>query len=148
MDNNTKIQLLKEEYILLQNIIEKFDNKSIIIKSWSITFSLTTLASFFITKNYFLLLLTLVSALLFWIIETLWKTFQYSYYYRIGKIEKFFKNENYNIIPLQIGSDWYYKYKKISIKNFIKIMFWTHVLLPHFFIIFLCIIIYFYSFII
>jgi hypothetical protein len=40
MDKSTKISLLKDEYILLQNFYEEFDQRLLTIKGWSVTVAL------------------------------------------------------------------------------------------------------------
>jgi len=142
MDEFTKIQLLKEEYLHLQNIIERFNGRVITIKSWSISFSLTALGSAFVSHSSLVLLIASLSSLLFWIIEGYWKTFQYAYYDRIGKIEKFFEKGTKEIVPLQIGASWYKRWKSGGLKRLVKILFWPHVALPHVIIFFIGVIFY------
>ena len=131
VDEATKIQLLKDEYLHLQNVIEGFDGRAITIKAWSISFSLAALAGAFASHSPLVLLLSSLSTLLFWLIEGYWKTFQYAYYDRTGKIEKYFESGSNNIIPLQIGSSWYKRWKASGRKRLTRIMFWPHVALPH-----------------
>jgi hypothetical protein len=131
MDNDTKRQLLKDEYLHLQNVIEGFDGRALTIKAWSISFSLAALAGAFASHSTLLLLIASLSTLLFWIIEGYWKTFQYAYYSRIGKIEKYFENESEDILPMQIGANWYKHWKAGGNKRLVRIMFWPHVALPH-----------------
>jgi len=131
MDEEIKIQLLKDEYLHLQNVIEGFDGKAITIKAWSISFSLAALAGAFASHSPLVLLLASLSTILFWLIEGYWKTFQYAYYDRTGKIEKYFEGDSNNIVPLQIGSSWYKRWKAGGRKRITRIMLWPHVALPH-----------------
>lgn len=109
---------LKEEYLFLQQTYEDFDNRALLIKSWCITISLGALAlGFDSSKGGFstsLFLFVAGSALLFWLIEAKWKTFQYANAYRIRIIEAYFRgDENYqNIVPFQIYNSWFKAYSE------------------------------------
>ena len=122
MDEELKVQLLKDEYLHIQNIIETFDGRAITNKAWSVSFSLAALASAFATHSSFVCLVASFSSLLFWLIEGYWKTFQYAYYERTGKIENFFLNQSENIVPLQIGTSWYKRWKSGGRKRLSRIM--------------------------
>ena len=88
---------LKEEYLFLQQTYEYFDNRALLIKGWCITISLGALAlGFDSSKSGFstsLFLFVGGSALLFWLIEAKWKTFQYANAYRIRIIEANFRGD-------------------------------------------------------
>ena len=109
---------LKEEYLFLQQTYEYFDNRALLIKGWCITISLGALAlGFDSSKSGFstsLFLFVGGSALLFWLIEAKWKTFQYANAYRIRIIEAYFRgDENYqNIVPFQIYNSWFKAYSE------------------------------------
>lgn len=136
-----KNEFLKEEYFHLQNLVEKFDDKALTIKSWSITISLVGISTGFVEKNSALFLISAGSAVLFWLLEGLWKNYQVAYYKRINEIEEHFKIKK----VLKISTSWRSsRYKnsickiwksegKIDSKQFRawKIFFWVHVLLPH-----------------
>ena len=131
MDESEKRQLLKDEYLHIQNVIEGFDGRAITIKSWSITFSFAALVGAFVSHSPAVFLLAGFSAVLFWLIEGYWKTFQYAYYDRSGKIEDYFAEKRKDIIPLQIGRDWFKRWQGGGSKRLWRIMFWSHVALPH-----------------
>ena len=143
MDEDIKRQLLKDEYLHIQNVIESFDGRALTIKAWSISFSLAALAGAFANHSKLVFLIASLSTLLFWLIEGYWKTFQYAYYSRTGKIEKYFENESKNIVPLQIGSSWYTHWKAGGRRRLVRIMLWPHVALPHIVIFFIGLVLYF-----
>ncbi|MCI5127469.1 MAG: hypothetical protein D3905_02455 [Candidatus Electrothrix sp. AS4_5] len=124
-------ELIAQEYIHLQGVIESFDSKALTIKAWSITFSLTSIAAAYTSKNANILLIASFSALLFWLLEGSWKTFQYAYYKRTGQIEEYFREERKELKPMQITVSWYENWKKEGIKRLLRIMCWPHVALPH-----------------
>lgn len=107
---------LKEEYLFLQQTYEDFDNRALLIKSWCVTVSLGALALGFDSDNNgfssALFAFITLSALLFWLIEAKWKTFQYANSYRIRVIEAYFRgDEKYqDIKPFQIYNSWFKAY--------------------------------------
>jgi len=131
LTSEEKHELLKSEYLHLQKVIEDFDGRAVTIKAWSISFSLVALVSAFASHAAPILLVASFSALLFWIIESFWKTFQYAYYDRAGDIEEFFRGDKRDLIPLQIGVFWYKRWKSGGMRRLIRIMGWPHVALPH-----------------
>ena len=100
-----KTDLLKEEYFHLQSVTESFDQRALTIKAWSVSLAaaIGTLAA----EESWSLLVIAGSALLFWLIEEFWKSFQDAYFARTREIEAFFSGENEDIVPMQIGRSWY-----------------------------------------
>jgi hypothetical protein len=131
MEDSEMRALLKDEYLHLQKVIEEFDGRAITIKAWSVTFSLVVLVGAFASHVAAAVLIGSFSAALFWTIEGYWKTFQYAYYDRSGKIERFFAGEINQLVPLQIGSSWFKRWKTGGNRRLLRIMFWPHVALPH-----------------
>ena len=79
MDQAQKDGLLKEEYFFLQKCYEDFDQRTLLIKGWSVTVSLGGLALGFQSKQQLIWALAGLSAVLFWVLEAKWKSFQYSF---------------------------------------------------------------------
>ena len=123
-------EFLRQEYFHLQNTVESFDEKSLTIKTWSVTLSMAGIGAAFTAKVELLLLLSAGASLLFWLIDTSWKTFQQANYHRIRKIEDYMRgnipDEKFN--SPNITTAWSVGWRKT---NFFKIMFWHHVFLPH-----------------
>ncbi len=89
MEESFVTRLLKEEYFHIQSVIENFDGRMLTIKNWSVSFSLVAIGGAFATKAGAAFLIASLSALIFWFSEALWKTFEYAYYDRSGKLEEF-----------------------------------------------------------
>ena len=112
MDKPTKIALLKDEYLLLQKFYEDFDSRVVTIKGWSATIGMAALGGGFY-QSHFLWLFGAGAAIIFWLIEALWKSFQYMYAPRIGQIEQAFRDDTFdNIAPLQIYTAWFVAFRK------------------------------------
>jgi hypothetical protein len=112
MDNATKISLLKDEYLLLQKFYEDFDGRVVTIKGWSATVGLAALGGGFY-QSRFLWLFAAGAAAIFWLVEALWKSFQYMYAPRIQEMEKAFRDDNFDsIAPLQVYSSWFEQLQK------------------------------------
>ncbi len=131
MQDSKLDDLLAQEYLHLQSVIEGFDTKALTIKAWSVTFSLTALGAAYAAKAPAILAVSSFSALLFWLLEGYWKTFQYAYYKRNGELEKHFEGTETLSTSMQIGTVWYKNWKAGGNKRLIRIMFWSHVALPH-----------------
>jgi hypothetical protein len=99
---------LKEEYFHLQKTVEEFDGRTLTIKAWSVTFSATGLALAYQQRVPILLLVAAGSAIVFWLIEMLWKLYQRAFYARLSEIELYLRNPvNRTIVPLQIRHSWH-----------------------------------------
>ncbi|GGD62801.1 hypothetical protein [Lacimicrobium alkaliphilum] len=131
MESSELNRLLAEEYLHLQSVIEEFDSKALTIKAWSVTFSLAALGAAYAAKASSILLVASASALLFWLLEGYWKTFQYAYYQHAGELEAHFAGEKDQAVAMQIGRTWYKRWKAGGGRLLIRIMFWPHVALPH-----------------
>ena len=121
--------LVKQEYFHLQKTVEDFDQRGLTIKAWSVTLSMGGIAAAFTQKQPALLLLASFSAILFWLIEAIWKRFQLAYYYRIRTIEAFMSGkETDGFSAPRITSDWTTGFRQYSLK---KVMWWPQIFLPH-----------------
>jgi len=123
--------LLEKEYFHLHSTIENFDAKSLTIKAWSVSLAGAVASSGAFFGKWQLLLFASAASLMFWLIDTSWKTFQYSNYRRISEIEDFMHGRRKAIESLQIARSWYASYSGGGLKRYLKIMFWPHVVLPH-----------------
>jgi len=133
MNEQIKIDLLREEYFHLQKVVEDFDSKAISIKAWSITGSLAAMVAGFVKEDTVrpeLFLIASIASLFFWIVEGHWKTFQLAYYGRIEEIETWFRKGDMEIANLQIDMSWSARWK-IERNKLFQILRWPHVALPH-----------------
>lgn len=132
-----KSKLLKDEYFEIQKFTESFDKLAIQIKQWSVTFSLAAIVGAFASKSQWPIVIAAISSIGFWNTEIWIRMYQYSYYGRLNKIEEFYKGKQKNIIPMQMGSSWFKKFKSIGFRKRVEIAFWPEVRMPHLFIILL-----------
>ena len=95
METRTKISLLKDEYLLLQKFYEDFDARIVTIKGWSATIGMVAIGGGFYQSHY-LWLFASGAAVIFWLIESVWKSFQYMYGPRIQEIEEAFQKDEFN----------------------------------------------------
>lgn len=123
--------LLKEEYFHLNKVVQDFDQKALTIKAWSVTLSMAGMGAAFTQKAAILLLLGGFASVLFWITETLWKSFQQAHYTRIREIESCFASGTSETKPFQIGASWYQAWRQDRWRKLFRISFWPHVCLPH-----------------
>jgi hypothetical protein len=124
------MSFLQAEYFHLQKTVETFDERALTIKGWSVTVSMFGIGAAYLQHVPYLLLLSSGSALLFWIIEALWKTFQRAFSLRLEEMERYLNGEaaeqefKYPYISLSWSSYW----RSVS---FMQVFFWPHVFLPH-----------------
>lgn len=91
-----KFELLKQEIDILQNGIRTYDNTLFMIKGWSIT-----IFSAFITfaadkdKPVFLIYCG-ISIMLFWLLDSIYKSIQRIYISRYNEIESFLKSSDFD----------------------------------------------------
>jgi len=113
----------------MQKAVESFDERALLIKGWSVTASLAGIGVALKEANPNLLLVASSSALLFWITEALWKSFQQAYYPRIRAIEDYMRSGG----EIELGSPSILRSWSLAWRwhDFIRIMPWGHVCLPH-----------------
>ena len=78
---------LAKEYYALVNVVSEYDGRLLVIKGWSVTLSLASLGLGFQQQHYALFGLGAATALGFWFLDFLMKTFQLRYYGRMRDIE-------------------------------------------------------------
>lgn len=109
LHESDKLSLLKDEYFKLQDIVESFDARALQIKGWSVTLSLAGLVAAFANKDaeparMLIIMLAVMSAICFWLIEFLWKCHQWALLSRVEEIEAAMRGENDTLVPLQIST--------------------------------------------
>jgi len=136
MDQQQRDGLLKEEYFFLQKCYEDFDQRTLLIKGWSVTVSLGGLALGFQSKQQVIWILAGLSAVLFWVLEAKWKSFQYAFSPRIQEIEAYFRGDKKEggVNPLQIYTAWFHSYQAPEDgtgRNWVRYGLLPFVLIPH-----------------
>jgi hypothetical protein len=98
---------LKAEYTILQGQYEAFDARALTIKSWSAPLIAGGVGLGFKENSIALIVAAIFAALCLWILEAIWKSFQYCYTDRIKLIETWFRGEHEGgIAPFQIFAAW------------------------------------------
>ena len=144
MDANKRVDLLKDEYVMLQHFYEDIDQKGLNIKNWSITVALASVgAGFIYHKNVFLL--GMGTAIIFWILEAYWRGLSYFFVVRIKDIEAAFANQTQaQETPLQVYSTWERAFVKKKDQT-LRYMFKFSSMLPHLAIAIINLLFYFFS---
>lgn len=124
---------LAQEYLLLHKAVEDFDGRALTIKAWSVTFSAAALGLAYVNRQDIILLLASLGSLIFWILETVWKTHQLAYYGRIQRIEAHFaEGAATPMAPFQSFREWDEAYwGKGMVKRWFNRMFLLNAVLPH-----------------
>ena len=144
MNAEKRIDLLIEEYIMLQNFYEDIDSKGLTIKNWAITVAVATIGTGLLYRKE-VLFIGLFAAIVFWYLEGYWRGLSHFFSTRIQEIEQAFQKGKWNEeVPLQVYSTWAKEYKK-SKDQTLRYMLKTSSLWPHIGIIALTILIYFLS---
>lgn len=125
---------LQAEYYHLQKTIEDFDARVLTIKAWSVTFGLASLVGAFASKGQLVFLIAAAGALMFWLLEASWKSFQLGYYERVEQIEAHFRGETELSCAHQISAAWQAWWDAESWTVVPRVCLWPHVALPHVFV--------------
>jgi hypothetical protein len=131
MDATQHDAALQAEYFHLQKTVEDFDGKALTIKAWSITFSMAVFVGAFTSHSKHVLLISSAASLLFWILESLWKSFQLGYYRRIEAIEAHFRNPSVPMPPFQVNEAWMDRWRSTPWLEVWAMCWWPHIALPH-----------------
>ncbi|MBP7000853.1 hypothetical protein [Amaricoccus sp.] len=102
MDSEQRDSFLKDEYILLQNLYEDYDRRSITIKGWVASGAIVAIALGFnesYSLNYLIPIAVAIVTISIWYVETYWKMFQAALRPRIKVIEAHFRSDPYRIFP-------------------------------------------------
>jgi hypothetical protein len=129
---NVDMEFLRQEYFRLQDTVETFDERALTIKSWSITLGMGGIGTAFLEGQSVVLLLSGLAALLFWVTEGFWKTFQQAYYPRMRHIEAVMQKGTLEELSSPfISRAWSEAWAKDRVRTLIRILLWPHVAVPH-----------------
>lgn len=130
MDEEKRADLLKDEYIMLQNFYEDIDGKGLTIKSWAITVSLAAIGTGILYRRE-VLLVGFFASLVFWYLEARWRGLSYFFAVRIQDIEAAFQSGKWREeVPLQVYSTWTAKYDEVKDRT-LSYLFKQTTVLPH-----------------
>jgi hypothetical protein len=131
METKQRADLLKDEYIMLQQFYEDIDNKGLTIKSWAITVALAAIGAGIVEKNDLILWAGLAASIMFWYLEAHWRGLSYFFSARIQNIEQIFQGEELAAeIPLQVYTTWEAEYQKVGDRT-LRYMFKPFTIFPH-----------------
>jgi hypothetical protein len=131
MDANKLADLLKDEYIMLQNMYEDMDSKGLTIKNWAITVALAIIGTSILNESKNLLWLAFAASFVFWYLEAYWRGLSHFFAVRIQNIEAAIQNGTWEKeLPLQVYSTWSKEYKHSGDQTF-RFMFKRASFLPH-----------------
>ena len=130
MDTKQRAEILKDEYIMLQQFYEDIDSKGLTIKSWAITVALAAIGAGIVQRKE-ILLAGFIASLMFWYLEAHWRGLSHFFAARIQEIERIFQKENLTTeAPLQVYSTWNREYKLVKDQTF-RYLFKRSTLFPH-----------------
>jgi hypothetical protein len=132
MDKQTRANLLKDEYIMLQQFYEDIDQKGLNIKGWSITATIASFGAAMIYEHREAYLIAAGASLLFWYLEAYWRGLGYFFSRRIIQIEEAMRDEEEleEMSPLQVYRVWSKEYDRGGGKT-LRYMFKLSTMLPH-----------------
>jgi hypothetical protein len=130
MNEDTRADLLKDEYIMLQQFYEEIDSKGLTIKNWAISVALAAIGAGILYRKE-VLLIGFFASLVFWYLEAHWRSLAHFFSIRIKTIEAAFQNGSWKEeTPLQVYSTWGNEYDKVKDQT-VKYMFRRSSMLPH-----------------
>jgi hypothetical protein len=99
---------LRAEYLLLQNMYEDYDKRALSLKAIAGPLLGAGVAAGLREGGDAILVATIAVALSLWLLEAIWKSFQYCLVARIELLEAWFRTENGAavIAPFQIYAAW------------------------------------------
>lgn len=125
-----------KEYYFIQELVDRYDERSLQIKSWSITASGVAIGFGFTADRPALFLLGSVGSLVFWYLEALWKSIQSVHIVKSHEIEKMLNESDLAYRGPSISENFASKFRtRTPRKNAFKIMRYRNVWIPHLFII-------------
>ena len=131
LNEEKRADLLKDEYVMLQNFYEDIDSKGLTIKNWAITVALASIGAGFVYHRKEILIAGFFASLVFWYLEAYWRGFSHFFSKRIQDIELAFQSEAWKEeLPLQVYSTWSREYDKAGDQTR-KYMLKKSSLLPH-----------------
>lgn len=106
MDPDDRLDLIKDEYVMLQGFYQDIDERCLTIKGWSITVGLAALGGGFVYSEV-LFWGAALSGLLFWYLEGHWRGLTFFFTRRILEIEAAVQDgREEELTPLQVYHSW------------------------------------------
>lgn len=125
---------LLAEYYKVTDIVQSYDSYFLSIKTWSVTLSAAAIGiSFTRSSAAPILLVAVLLALSFWLVESRFKTLQLNHTVRATALERYLGSDIDKPSPLIFRSFTEAAAANARFKRWRKVMFWPHVALPHVF---------------
>jgi hypothetical protein len=126
-------KVAEKEYYWVEDQIDRFDDRSLKIKAWSITLSGVALGAGFNYNKPILFLVSAVSALIFWYLEATWKHFQQIMIERAEELELFLNGGDVEYTGPRIGRAFRTRFSciRIELLKFPRLFLMRNVNLPH-----------------
>ena len=129
--NQTRSELFTE-YLTLTEIIHKYDDYFIRIKTWGVTVSGITVIHGIKEASAWIVFCTLILSISFWITEAIFKVLQQDHILRLSELENTLSDNSVNLPHPRIFRALKEQKHKNKERNFWKsAMFWNHVMYPH-----------------
>lgn len=123
---------LKAEYVLIQAQYEAFDQRALSMKALAIPLLGAGIAFGAKEHNDAMLLATILVAAALWLLECIWKGFQYCYTDRIIALEAWFRGEGpEDLAPFQIYTEWGKVYVREKLWYIVSRMWAPFISLPY-----------------
>jgi len=130
-DQHQRDEALKE-YYFLEDLIDRYDEKSLKIKSWSVTSSAVALGVGFTEDKPVLFALAVTGCVIFWYLDGLWVTYQSFYASRAAVLEDALNSRALTYPGPGIVSAFRMGLRaKLQIKKIPEMIFSRRVWLPH-----------------
>lgn len=130
-------ELIWNEYELLYETYEGFNQQSLTLKSWSVTVGFAAILAVYSEKinrfGHVAIIAAALSALPFWIVDAFWKSYQAAFLGRIEALESIQNCETLTSHSLGIISDWQSSHNWY---DWVTFLYMPNVALPHAFVLF------------
>jgi hypothetical protein len=99
---------LRAEYLMIQGQYEAFDARALTIKSWATPLLAGGLGLGLKESSISVEIATILAAACLWLLEGIWKKFQYCYVARLQLLERYFRGEHLDLTikPFQTFTSW------------------------------------------
>jgi hypothetical protein len=130
-----RLDLLREEYALVEHFIDGLDQRALSLKAWSVTIGVAGIAYALASDHHEILLVAALANVMLWIVEAIGKSFQGVYIVRAREIEGAIADHRLETETPGIAATWRRVWRPRSYGRYVTIMRWPHVFLPHAFIV-------------
>ncbi len=132
MKKDARLDLLKSEYVMLQEFYEDIDHRGLTIKGWCVTVAVAGIGAGVVYARVLFLAVT-IAALLFWYLEGYWRGLSFFFSRRILEIEQAVREKAWKeTLPLQVYHTWDQAYQEHGDQTwrymFKRASLWPHVL--------------------